>query len=123
MAGLYAGWGESKCLVRRRRAPIVSDTRRPAPHPMTTTTSNPVSAPAAPRTSLPAPRAPAAVARVARVGVISGLAAYLAWGFVPLFFTRLSHVPPLGVLTHRSLWSSVSGAITLRLQSKWPATA
>ena len=90
---------------------------------MTTTTSNPVSAAAAPRTSMPAPCAPGAVARAARVGVLSGLAAYLAWGFIPLFFKLVAHVPPIVVLSHRILWSAVFVGGILTLQGKWADVA
>lgn len=40
-----------------------------------------------------------------RAGLVFGLAAYLAWGFVPAYFKLLAHVPPLVVLCHRVVWS------------------
>lgn len=42
-----------------------------------------------------------------RVGVAYGLAAYLWWGFIPLYFKAVASVPPLEVLAHRVLWSLV----------------
>jgi len=43
--------------------------------------------------------------RSARVGVAYGLAAYLAWGLVPIYFKAVAQVAPLEVLTHRVIWS------------------
>ncbi len=42
-----------------------------------------------------------------RAGVAYGLAAYLAWGFIPLYFKSVSGVPAIEVLAHRILWSLV----------------
>ncbi len=42
-----------------------------------------------------------------RAGVVYGLAAYLWWGFIPLYFKAVASVPPLEVLAHRVLWSLV----------------
>ena len=41
----------------------------------------------------------------ARTGVIAGLAAYLWWGLVPVYFKAVAAVPPLEVLAHRIVWS------------------
>jgi len=41
------------------------------------------------------------------LGVAFALSAYLIWGFAPIFYKALSHVPPLEVLSHRTLWSLV----------------
>ena len=41
-----------------------------------------------------------------RAGVAYGLAAYLWWGFGPVYFKAVSHVPALEVLAHRVLWSA-----------------
>jgi len=40
-----------------------------------------------------------------RRGVAYGLAAYLFWGFVPIYFKSVAHVPPAEVLAHRIFWS------------------
>lgn len=42
--------------------------------------------------------------RAAR-GVALGLAAYLVWGFFPIYFKQLAAVPPFEVLCHRIVWS------------------
>jgi chloramphenicol-sensitive protein RarD len=49
--------------------------------------------------------APAVSPATQRAGVIFGLAAYGAWGLVPLYFGSVAHVPPLQVLAHRVIWS------------------
>jgi chloramphenicol-sensitive protein RarD len=58
-------------------------------------------------------------ASAARVGVVAGLSAYLAWGFIALFFKLLTHVPPVVVLSHRILWSAVFVGAILTVQGRW----
>jgi len=41
----------------------------------------------------------------ARTGFIYGLSAYFIWGFFPIFFKQLKHLPPLEVVCHRIAWS------------------
>jgi len=40
-------------------------------------------------------------------GALYAIGAYATWGFVPLFWRELKHVPPLQILAHRILWSIV----------------
>ena len=40
-----------------------------------------------------------------RQGVIYGLAAYLCWGFFPVYFKSVHVVPPLEMVAHRICWS------------------
>lgn len=40
-----------------------------------------------------------------RVGVIAALAAFLFWGFVPIFFKLLDGVPALEIIAHRIIWA------------------
>ncbi len=42
-----------------------------------------------------------------RIGAVYAVAAYLAWGFVPLYWQPLRHVPALEILGHRVVWSCV----------------
>jgi len=42
-----------------------------------------------------------------RTGVAYGLAAYLFWGFVPIYFKSVAHVAPTEVLAHRIIWSLI----------------
>ncbi|WP_347310239.1 EamA family transporter RarD [Defluviimonas sp. SAOS-178_SWC] len=42
------------------------------------------------------------------------LAAYLLWGFLPLYMKALAHVPPVEVIAHRILWSvPIAGALLI----------
>ncbi len=52
-------------------------------------------------------------------GVAYALAAYLFWGFFPLYFRGVAHVPPLEVLAHRSAWSLVTLMVVLTATRKW----
>lgn len=40
-----------------------------------------------------------------RAGVAFGLAAYICWGFVAIYFKSVAHVAPLEVLAHRVVWA------------------
>lgn len=41
----------------------------------------------------------------ARAGLLYGLAAFLAWGFIPLYFHALGAIPAEEMLAHRVVWS------------------
>jgi len=41
------------------------------------------------------------------IGVALALSAFSIWGFSPIFYKALAHVPPLEVLSHRTLWTVV----------------
>lgn len=43
----------------------------------------------------------------AQSGALYAVGAYSTWGFVPLFWRELQHIPPLQILAHRILWSVV----------------
>ena len=58
-------------------------------------------------------------AHEARTGVVYALAAYLMWGFFPLYFKALAGVAPLEVLSHRIAWSVVTLAVMLTVARKW----
>jgi chloramphenicol-sensitive protein RarD len=58
-----------------------------------------------------------------RLGVAAGLSAYFVWGFVPLFFKLVRHVPPIVVLSHRILWSVLFVGFVLVVQRKWADVA
>jgi chloramphenicol-sensitive protein RarD len=60
-----------------------------------------------------------ATAKHPRTGLLCGLAAYTAWGFIPLYFHLLSHVPPLVVLCHRIFWSALFLVVVISLRRDW----
>jgi len=57
--------------------------------------------------------------REARLGVAYGLAAYGAWGLVPIYFKQVVHVDPLEVLVHRVIWSVALLALMLLLTGRF----
>jgi chloramphenicol-sensitive protein RarD len=58
--------------------------------------------------------------RTAREGVIAGLAAYLMWGFLPIYFKSVGEVDPTEVLAHRIIWAVPFGALIVMLRRQWP---
>jgi chloramphenicol-sensitive protein RarD len=56
-------------------------------------------------------------------GVACGLLAYGMWGFFPLFFRQLAHVPPMDVLSNRAVWACVFVALLLSLRRQWHKVA
>jgi chloramphenicol-sensitive protein RarD len=53
----------------------------------------------------PAPPRPTATSGDSLSGFLYALAAYLLWGFLPLYMKALAHVPPPEVIAHRVVWS------------------
>lgn len=43
--------------------------------------------------------------KIKREGIMDGVMAYLIWGFLPIYWKSLDHVPPGEVLAHRVFWS------------------
>lgn len=58
--------------------------------------------------------------RQQRIGLLYGLAAYLAWGLLPLYFRALHGVPPLEILAHRVVWSVLLLAGLVTALRRWP---
>ena len=54
-----------------------------------------------------------------RTGLLYGLAAYTAWGFIPLYFRAVSEVSPLIVLCHRIFWSVLFLVILISARNQW----
>ncbi len=69
------------------------------------------------RTVVAVPNQPAA-SSVQR-GMLYGLGCYISWGFVPLYFHALSAVPPVVILCHRILWSSLFLAAVVSVRREW----
>lgn len=59
----------------------------------------------------------------ARKGVLFGVAAYGWWGFIPLYFKLVSHLPALEVVAHRTLWVLAMMGTILLLRGKIRKTA
>jgi len=57
----------------------------------------------------------AAESASARRGFFSALAAYVFWGFLPLYMKAVGHMPALEVVAHRVLWSVPLAAAFLLL--------
>lgn len=53
-------------------------------------------------------------------GVGFGLAAYGMWGFFPLYFRQLGHVPPADLLANRAAWGCVFVSAILSARRAWP---
>ncbi len=54
-----------------------------------------------------------------RSGLLCGLAAYTAWGFIPLYFHAVSEVSPFVVLCHRIFWSVLFLAVLISARKQW----
>ncbi len=52
-------------------------------------------------------------------GIAFGLAAYGMWGFFPLFFRQLAHLPPMDVLCNRAAWGFLFVGLLLTLRRDW----
>ena len=39
------------------------------------------------------------------IGAAAGLGAFLIWGFVPVYFKAIGHIPALEILAHRVVWT------------------
>ena len=51
-------------------------------------------------------------------GILAMVAACFIWGLSGLFYKEIAHVPPLEVLSHRTLWSLVYFLLLLSLQGR-----
>ena len=55
----------------------------------------------------------------AEIGLAYGVAAYVWWGLIPLYFALVKHIAPLLVLAHRILWSFVFLALLCAVFASW----
>ncbi|MGR3614667.1 MAG: EamA family transporter RarD [Paracoccaceae bacterium] len=51
-------------------------------------------------------------------GILAMIGACTVWGLSPIYYKQLSHVPPLEVLAHRTLWSFVFFVAILMVQQR-----
>jgi chloramphenicol-sensitive protein RarD len=54
-----------------------------------------------------------------RKGYLFGIAAYVSWGFFPLYFKVLRPSGPIEILAHRVIWSAVFIALLLTAVRAW----
>ncbi len=52
-------------------------------------------------------------------GPLFGLAAFVAWGFLPVYWKQLVTVPPFEILCHRIVWSCVFLCLIISWQHRW----
>lgn len=55
----------------------------------------------------------------AGVGFMAALAAFVAWGLLPIYWKALDHVPAFEVLCHRIVWSLVFSGMIIGIQKRW----
>ena len=52
-------------------------------------------------------------------GILNGIAAYALWGFFPIYWKLLHHVPALQLLGHRILWSFLLLLVVIFISKQW----
>lgn len=52
-------------------------------------------------------------------GILFGLAAFAAWGFLPVYWKQMLAVSPFEILCHRIVWSCVFLTVIISLQKRW----
>ncbi|MGB5985414.1 MAG: EamA family transporter RarD [Desulfobacterales bacterium] len=63
--------------------------------------------------------APSAISTPASSGLVAGLAAYLAWGLLPMYWKEVQIVPALEILCHRIIWSGLFCGLCLHAIKGW----
>lgn len=58
-----------------------------------------------------------------RQGIFFGLAAYVLWGILPVYWKALELVSPFEILSSRFMWSCVFVFLLIIFQKKWPLFA
>lgn len=53
-------------------------------------------------------------------GVLYGVAAFLMWGFFPIYFKALQVVPSLQIMLHRVVWSFLFVMLLILMRREWP---
>jgi chloramphenicol-sensitive protein RarD len=52
-------------------------------------------------------------------GIAAGVASYVAWGALPIYFKALHAVAPLEILAHRVVWSMAFLAVVVTARREW----
>ena len=53
-------------------------------------------------------------------GLIAGVAAFVTWGLIPVYWKLLQFVPAIEILAHRFVWTWIFMLLLLSMQSRWP---
>lgn len=53
-------------------------------------------------------------------GIFCGIAAFLLWGALPLFWKQLADLPPLVITAHRVLWSTITLIVIVAIRGRLP---
>ena len=53
-------------------------------------------------------------------GLVAGVAAFVTWGLVPVYWKLLGSVPASEILAHRFIWTCVFMVLLLSWQKRWP---
>jgi chloramphenicol-sensitive protein RarD len=56
----------------------------------------------------------------ARGGLVAGIAAFVTWGLVPVYWKLLKEVPAPEILAHRFVWTVLFLGALLTWQGRWP---
>jgi chloramphenicol-sensitive protein RarD len=52
-------------------------------------------------------------------GILYGIGAYIAWGFFPIYWKFLHHVPAIQLIGHRIIWSCLLLLVFIVLTKQW----
>jgi chloramphenicol-sensitive protein RarD len=52
-------------------------------------------------------------------GILYGIAAYTAWGLLPIYWKALQDVPAIEILSHRMVWSFIFLLVILAVTRRW----
>jgi chloramphenicol-sensitive protein RarD len=52
-------------------------------------------------------------------GILYGIGAYLAWGFFPIYWKFLHHVPAIQLIGHRIIWSCILLIVFILFSKQW----
>ncbi len=53
-------------------------------------------------------------------GLVAGIAAFVTWGLVPVYWKLLRFIPASEILAHRFVWTCVFMVLLLSWQKRWP---
>ena len=52
-------------------------------------------------------------------GILYGIGAYVCWGFFPIYWKSLHHVPAIQLIGHRILWSFLLLFVVILFTGQW----